>query len=391
MKYDFNNSQYAKFWDSRDAANALRIFLNDPDIIRNRHTFWQRQFSIDPKLTERQPDGTAVFNTIVRERAVNHMLDMRAPLGQTEPRDKAGLTAYQGTIPDFAAKGYVETAMEREARERMFEGMFGNDAEILSAFADDIQLMVDEGNQTMSNLAAQTLSKGNCSYIYGTGLYGNLYKNPIPDENFVTAGAKVWSDPTAKLIDQMMKIEQDYRERTGSTLALKWQIPRADFVTKFLSNNQVKDYIASFRTVNDLPSVSGMAITVDMFNQAFKNAELISPIELVEEAQRDGSVGVVHGWASGVAVLRPVGYAGLIKRASILDQQMYQKYGSSVIRKVFATRGLFTLVNSVLNNGEFKEWHTDLFAAAVPTLDEPLDHIIVDTTTADAGSGSGQG
>ena len=383
-KFDFNNSQYAKFWESRDAANALRIFLNDPDIIRNRHMFWKGQFDVDPVFTERQPDGTAVFNTVIRERAVNHMLDMRAPLSQTEPRDKAGFNAYQGTIPDFAAKGYVETAMEREAKERMFENLFGNDAQILMAFADDIQLMVDEGNQTMSNLSAQTLSKGNCSYIYGTGLQGNIYKNPVPVENFVTAGTKVWSDTTAKLIDQMMKIEQDYRDRTGSALALKWQIPRADFVSKVLANQQVKDYIASFRTVNDLPSVSGMTITEKMFNEAFKDAELISPIEIVEESQRDGSVGTVHGWASGIAVLRPVGYAGLIKRTNILDQTMFKKYGSTVINKVFATRDIFTLVNTVLNNGEYREWHSDLFVAAVPTLDEPLDHVIVDTTTADS-------
>ena len=383
-KYDFNNSQYAKFWESRDAANALKIFLNDPDIIRNRHIFWKGQFEVDPTLTERQPDGTAVFNTIVRDRKVSNMLDMRAPLAQTEPRDKAGLTAYQGTIPDFAAKGYVETAMEREAKERMFEGMFGNDAQILMAFADDIQLMIDEANQTMSNLAAQTLSKGNCSYTYGTGLQGNIYKNPIPETNFVKAGTKVWSDTTALLINQMMKIEQDYRDRTGSTLALKWQITRNDYLTKVLANAQVKDYVANWRKVNDKAYVAGMTITSEMFNEVFNGAGLISPIEVVEEVQRDGAVGAVHGWATNVAVLRPVGYAGLVKRAAILDQQMFKRYGSTVISKVFAQRDIFTLVNTMLNNGEYREWHTDLFVAAVPTLDEPMDHIIVDTNTADS-------
>lgn len=383
-KYDFNNSQYAKFWDSREAAQSLRIFLNDPDIIQDRHNFWKRQFDVDSVLTERQPDGTAVFNTVVRERSISNMLDMRAPLSQTEPRDKTGISAYQGTIPDFAAKGYVETAMEREAKERMFEGMFGNDSQILMAFADDVQAMVDEANQTMSNLAAQTLSKGNCSYVYGTGLQGNIYKNPVPTENFVTAGTKVWSDTTANLIDQMMKIEQDYRDRTGSTLALKWQITRSDFINYVLKNDQVKGYVANFRAVNDLAYVSSMGITADMFNQAFRNANLIPQIEVVEEAQRDGLVGPVHGWASGVAVLRPVGYAGLIKRASILDQSMFKKYGSTVINKVFANRDIYTIVNTALNNGEYREWHTDLFVSAVPTLDEFNDHIIVDITTADS-------
>ena len=171
--------------------------------------------------------------------------------------------------------------------------------------------------------------------------------------------------------------------RTGSTLALKWQITRDDFFNKVLANKQVKDYVANWRKVNDKAYVDGMTITAEMFNQVFNGAGLISPIEVVEESQRDGAVGAVHGWAANVAVLRPVGYAGLVKRAAILDQQMFKRYGSTVINKVFANRDIFTFVNTVLNNGEYKEWHTDRFVAAIPTLDEPLDHIIVSTNVAD--------
>ena len=37
--------------------------------------------------------------------------------------------------------------------------------------------------------------------------------------------------------------------------------------------------------------------------------------------------------------------------------------------------------NSVIVNGNLKEWHSDLVLAATPTLDEFLYHYIVDTTT----------
>lgn len=72
-----------------------------------------------------------------------------------------------------------------------------------------------------------------------------------------------------------------------------------------------------------------------------------------------------------------------MKRASLLDKTMAEKYGSSVISKVFATADIYTFMNTTLNNGDFKEWHTDLFVSAVPVLEEFMNHVIVDTTTAD--------
>jgi hypothetical protein len=47
-----------------------------------------------------------------------------------------------------------------------------------------------------------------------------------------------------------------------------------------------------------------------------------------------------------------------------------------------ALSGLGVVMNSVVVNGNFKEWHTDLFVKAIPTLDEFLYHVIVDTKTA---------
>lgn len=376
-KYNFNESAYAKFWESREAGTLFTKFINDPDIIAQRQHFWKKNFDVDPLLSTRNPDGTALFRTAQRKRSVDNMLDMRAPLGETQTRDKQGMDFYTGPIPDFAAKGFVETAVEREARTKMFESYFGNDAQILMAFADDVQDMVDEANFTMSNLGAQLLSTGKIIYNHGTGIKGNLYKCPIPAENFVSGGEVAWSDPSCKLLDQMEKIEKDFRERTGYQGALKWQITKEVFNNIVLKNAQIIEYINSFRLVNKLPIVEGWSVNDAMFNEAMGLNPKISPIEIVEEAQKDGGT-VVHGWASNIAVLRPVGMAGLIKRADILDKDMSQKYGSSVISTVWSQLDIFSLVNTTRNNGRFKEWHTDLLVAAIPTLDEYYDHIIVD-------------
>lgn len=382
-KYNFNESAYSRFWESREAGTLFTKFINDPEIIAQRQHFWKKNFDVDPLLSTRDTDGTALFRTAARKRSVNNMLDMRAPLGETQTRDKQGMDFYTGPIPDFAAKGFVETAVEREARTKMFEAYFGNDAQILMAFADDVQDMVDEANYTMSNMAAQLLSSGKIVYNFGTGIKGNIFKCPIPGENFVKGGAVAWADPSCKLLDQMEKIETDFRERTGYQGALKWQIAKDVFNNVVLKNAQVVEYIKSFRYVNNLPNVDGWNVNDAMFNEAMGRNPKISPIEIVEEAQKDGGT-VVHGWASNVAILRPVGMAGLIKRADILDKTMDKKYGSSVISTVWSQLDIFSLVNTTLNNGRFKEWHTDLMVAAIPTLDEFHEHVIVDISKSDS-------
>ena len=380
MKFDFNNSQYAKFWNSRDARQALQIFVNDPVIIKRLPAFWKSQFTVDPMITPRNADGTAVFSAAMRGQSLQNMLSWRAPLGETEPRDKKGIEAYTGTIPDFAAKGYVEQAMEREYRERMFEDYFGNDAQILAAYAKDISEMVREADSTMSNLAAQALSKGQVTYNYGHGITGNIYKAPIPAANFVNAQSNAWTDTTnCKLLDEMEKIEQDFRDRTGFAGAMKWQFTRAAFHSVVLANAQVIAYITSFRTLKKEPVVEGWQVNEEMFNEAFASNPKISPIEVIEEKQYDEGV-AVNGWASGIAVLRPAGPAGQVKHANLLDKTMAEKYGSSVISKVFASVDLYTIMNTTLNNGDYQEWHTDLFVSAVPVLEEFMNHVIVNYT-----------
>lgn len=381
MKFDFNNSQYAKFWNSKEAREAFTIFVNDPTIIKQLPSFWKGQFSVDPMVTARNYDGTATFSAKMRDQKLQNMLDWRAPLGDTETRDKTGIQMYTGTIPDFAAKGYVEQAMEREARERMFEDYFGDDTQILLAYAKDLQEMILEGDSTMSNMAAQALSTGQVVYNYGRGITGPIYQAPIPSDNFTHAINHAWTDTTnCKLLDEMEQIEQDFRDRTAFVGKMKWQFTRAAFHSVVLANAQVIAYITNYRTVNEKPTVAGWNMNEQMFNEAFADNPKISPIEIVEEKQfNEGTP--VNGWASGIAVLRPVGFAGQVKHTSLLDKTMFEKYGSSVINKVFARRGIYTFVNTTLNNGDFKEWHTDMFASGVPVLEEFLNHVIVNYTS----------
>lgn len=382
-KWDFNNSTYVKLWDSSLGNELIKTFF-DQDMVRMNYGFWATQFSVDPNTTTRQANGTATFQSRMRKVQAAGVLNMRAPLGDTIPRDKEGIEYYTATIPDFAADSYRETAAEREYKEQMFQEYFGNDSQILLAYADSVQAMIDDADQTLNYMSAQLLSTGSIDYNIGRGIKDFVYEAKIPAENFVKAGTAIWSTTTTRILDQMRQIESDAYDRWGVQMPMKWQIPYDMFHKVFLVNEQVIEWVRYVNIINNVPLPETLVLTEDMALNAIAKFEGVSPIEIIVEKQKDYS-GIVHGWKSDVAVLRPQGYAGLMRHADIYDQKLYTKYGSSVIERAFGrvgTGGLYTLMNTTLNNGNLKEWHTDLFVAAVPSLDEFLYHVIVDTATA---------
>lgn len=388
-KFDFQNSRYSKLWDSsNEGRQILTLLLQDENMIRSNFRFWREKFLVDPNITPTDSTGTATFVSRMRKLTTGNMMHMRAPLGDSIPRDNEGIAFYTGVIPDFISDGFVEQAMEREYKEKMFIDNFGNDAFLIAQFANEVQSLVDSADQTLSNMSAQLLSTGKIVYNHGQGLRGALYKADVPAANFQKAGAKAWTDPDCMLLDQMMKIEKDMKESWGlENMAMQWEIPYDMFHNVFLKNKQVVDFVKNFRIFNDQVVTDTMQITEAMFRQAIAQFEGLSPIYVIEEKQKDYT-GTVHGWDDNAAVLRPAGYAGLIRRTTILDKQMYEKYGSSVISRVFASTndGICTLMNTTLNNGNLKEWHTDMMMSAIPSLDEFLYHVIVKTNTAGEGA-----
>lgn len=384
MKYDFQNSTYSKLWDSKEGGQLLTFLLNDPEMIRSNHNFWRQKFTVDPNITPTAADGTATFTSKLRKPESGSLLHWRSPLSDTIVRDKKGIEFYTGVIGDFISDGFREQAMEREYKEQQFIENFGNDAMIIAQFANEVQALVDSADQTLSNMGAQLMSKGHIYYNYGLGLQGGIYKAEIPDENFITAGEKVWSAPDCKLLDQMREIESKFRDAWGLDFPMQWEVPYDMWHNVILKNNQIRTWVLENRKLNNQVVVNNMVVTEEMVKEYIGTFEGVSPIVVVEEKQKNEGV-TVHGWKQNVAVLRPRGYAGVIRHTTILDQKMYEKYGSKLISRVFAkTRdGLCTVENITLNNGNMVEWQTHLLMSATPSLDEFLWHIIVDTTTAD--------
>ena len=381
MKFEL--STYNKIWDSREGRQIVTTILNTPELIKANHTFWMEKFRVDPQITPTNQEGEAIFISRMRQLESGVLMDMRAPLGDSKPEDKKGLAYYSGAIPEFISKGFVEKATEREYKERLFE-QFG-DAALVAAYATDVlQSRIDSANQTLSNMGAQLLSTGKIVYKYGEGIKSNVLKAEIPAENFLKAGAKVWTDTSAKLLDQIVKIVKDVKDATGVDFAWQLEVTKDQFNNCFLTNAQVIEWIRYVNIINNQPLPDKMVITRDMAMPALAKFPDLPPIVIVEEKQKDADSTMVHGWKNGVAVLRPAGYAGYIRRTTIKDTEMFQKYGNSVNSYSFAPalNGIGVIRNSVIVNGNFKEWHTDLVMAGVPSLDEFLYHYIIDTTTA---------
>ena len=380
----FENSDYNKIWKSNEGRKVLEMILNEPDFIKPNYTFYLEKFRIDPVLTPTNNVGEAIFTSSMRELATADLMDMRAPLGDTRVADKKGISSYYGVIPDFAPAGFKETATERWDKEKYFT-QFG-DASLIAQYAsNEIQRMTDSANMTMSYLAAKALSTGETIYKMGEGIKTSIYKSPIPEENFVKAGSKVWSDPTCPILDEMSRIEEEFKNKWGVNMSMQWEMTQEMFDAYFLKNDQVKEWVQYFRTINNTPLPALGTLTRDLAKEAIvAHPYNISPIVIVDEKQKDVNHGIVRGWKEGVAVLRPAGYAGYIRRASVFDEELFSRYGNKVNSYNFtpALNGLGVWMNSVIVNGNFQEWHTDLFIKAIPTLDEFLYHVIVDTKTA---------
>ena len=379
----FANSTYNKIWDSNEGRQIVTQILNDPDLIRANHTFWTQKFRIDPQITPTNAEGEAIFKSTMRQLESGVLMDMRAPLGDSVPEDKKGLAYYSGVIPEFISKGTVEKATERAYKEDLF-AQFG-DAALIAAYATDVlQSKLDSANQTLSHMSAQLLSTGKIIYNQGVGIQGNVLKADVPTENFLKAGEKVWSDTSARILDQIVKMVEDIREARGLDLQFQLEITRKQFLEAFMKNEQVIEWVRYLNVINNTPLPERAVMTEDLVKNALARFEGLPPIVIVEEKQKDTENGIVHGWKEGVAVLRPLGYAGFIRRTTIKDVELFTKYGNNVNSYSFASalNGLAQIANSVIVNGNFKEWHTHVIMAAVPSLDEFLYHYIIDTTTA---------
>lgn len=390
QRVDFNNIDYALMFNSRDGGDELfQSLVDNTDILNTNESWALTQGRIADAPTPTDDKGVAAFLIESYKLEAAPLMDLRAPLGDSHQMDASGEDVYTASIPDFIARGWTETAAQRAYKERVFM-QTGNADRILARWVEKTLVPgLSSAKATLNNMTGQLQTTGKIDYVgLGAGIYAKLHDARIPKENFIKGGEKVWTAPDCKILTQMRKIEDEYRnKRGGYNGALVWKMTKKMYQETFLQNQEVRDLYVTWCKANYIAYVEGMPITNEQFLKSIADIQGISPIEIVTEKERNKTRVTdtfVQGWKDNIVVLRPAGDAVEFKYTDILDREMYTKYGAKSIDCTFATMlsGLVVAMNTTTDNGRLQEWHTDVMMSATPALLSFTNHVIIDTAQA---------
>jgi len=421
LKFQFTPDEaleklYQKGYMDGTNQGFLQTLIDNTIEIKENTFFWQEHFRVEG--TEYEIDrGDLKKNPAwsVRQK-INRtvpMADAMAPLTETMQLDAEGFESKTGSIYQYG-KGLFETSMSKEELKARLEEL-GQDRSLVEGYVRGIADLIKSHNLTVSNMAAQTLSRG--------GQYGNTISLTnvaggtattqgfsgvvtaqsayIPPTNFKTAGAKVWTAADCDIPEQMRKIEFDFKEANliPDGTPFEWDLPWEMVINVLLKNaafiKEVNRYIALYAPDKVIIVTNGQSSTnVDTVTWeqlvAYSRSPIskISPIRIVREQQTVQGITTyttVKGWKAGVAVLRPLGYAGVLVHAKCADVELMRsgEVNSGIQFSLAKAQGFLNIINKVVPNGMLKAYHTDVIGRYATVLDESMYHVVVDTTTAD--------
>lgn len=402
-----------------DGANAgfLQTLIDSTIEIEENAFFWQEHFrvegneyDIDRNDLKKNPAWTVKQGI---KRTVP-MADAMAPLSETMQLEAEGMEEKTGSIYQYG-KGLFETSMSKlELQARLRE--LGADENLVVGFIRGVADLVKTHNLRVSHMAAMTLSRGgqygntiNVTNVAGgtttTQGFSGVVANQsayIPLTNYKKAGTKVWTAADCDIPEQMRKIEADFKEANyiPDGTPFEWDIPWNIVVNVLLKNaafiKEVNRYIALYAPDKVIVVTNGGSSTkVDTITYEqlvlYSRSPIskISPIRIVREQQVVQGITTyttVKGWAPGVAVLRPLGYAGVLVHAKVADVELMKsgEVNKGIDFSLAKVQGFLNVINKVTPNGMLKSYHTDVIGRYATVLDESQYHVVVDTTTADS-------
>lgn len=401
-----------------DGANAgfLQTLIDSTIEIEENAFFWQEHFlvegneyDIDRNDLKKNPAWTVKQGI----RRTVPMADAMAPLSETMQLEAEGMEEKTGSIYQYG-KGLFETSMSKlELQARLRE--LGADENLVVGFVRGVADLVKTHNLRVSHMAAMTLSRGgqygntiNVTNVAGgtttTQGFSGVVANQsayIPLTNYKKAGTKVWTADDCDIPEQMRKIEADFKEANyiPDGTPFEWDIPWNIVVNVLLKNaafiKEVNRYIALYAPDKVIVVTNGSSTTnVDTITYEqlvlYSRSPIskISPIRIVREQQVVQGITTyttVKGWAPGVAVLRPLGYAGVLVHAKVADVELMKsgEVNKGIDFSLAKVQGFLNVINKVTPNGMLKSYHTDVIGRYATVLDESPYHVVVDTTTAD--------
>jgi hypothetical protein len=401
------------FLDGTNQGFLQTLIDNTIEIDENAF-FWQEHFrvegneyDIDIADLKKNPAWT------VRQR-INRtvpMADAMAPLSETMQLDAEGFEEKTGSIYQYG-KGLFETSMSKlELQARLQE--LGADQSLVMGFVRGVADLVKSHNLTVSNMAAQTLSRGGqygntialTNIAGGTattqGFSGVVTSQSayIPLANFKHAINYVWNNASCDIPEEMRQIEYDFKAANAipDDTPFEWDIPWDTVVNVLLKNaafvKEVNRYIALYAPDKVIVVQNGSSttnVTSITWEQlvAYSRSPIskISPIRIVREQQTVQGITTYHtvkGWNPSVVVLRPLGYAGVLTHAKVADVQLMQsgEVNNNIQFSLAKVQNFLYVINKITPNGMLKSYHTDVLGRYATVLDEAPYHVVVDITT----------
>lgn len=401
-----------------DGTNVgfLQALIDNTIEIEENAFFWQEHFrvegneyEIDRSDLKKNPAWTVKQMT----RRSLPMADAMAPLSETMQLDAEGMEEKTGSIYQYG-KGLFETSMSKEELKARLREL-GPDQNLVEGFVRGVADLVKTHNLRVSNMAAMTLSRGGqygntvavTNVAGGTtttqGFSGVVANQSayIPLTNYKTAGTKVWSAADCDIPEQMRKIEEDFKQANyiPEGTPFEWDIPYDMLMNTLLKNaafiKEVNRYIALYAPDKVIVVTNGASTTnVDsityqqLVEYSRSPISKISPIRIVREQQTVQGITTyttVKGWKAGVAVLRPLGYAGVLVHAKVADVELMRsgEVNNGIQFSLAKVQGFLNVINKITPNGMLKSYHTDVIGRYATVLNESQYHVVVDTTTAD--------
>lgn len=415
MKYQDNPSAlvdklFQKGLVNTDGTGYLQKIINEKIILDSNMYYWQQDFitegneyEIDLGATDKNPAWTVRMKT---KRPVP-TADAMAPLSETAQLDGEGYTEQTGSIYQWG-KGIYDTSMTKLELEARLRELGGVDGDLMDGYVRGVGDLTKTHMYTLSNLAAQAVSKGGAyDNVKIKGFSAIKVNQPsyIPRANFKKAGAKVWTDPDCDIPTQMQKIENDFKEANGvsSDEPFVWELPYDFLVSVFLKNKYVKEEVnryvrryAQDKVIiinNGTSGIDKDVVTMEELIAYSRESQIskISPIIVVKEQQvvQDiKTIRTVKGWDEGKVVLRPLGddgKCGVIVHAKVADVEILRTGEINNLVSISSAKVLNFLyvLNTVSPDGYLKKYITKVLGRYAPVLNESTYHVVVDTTTAD--------
>ena len=202
-KYTGNAEQlieklYQKGLLNTGGTGFLQNLIDESIVLKANSKFWQEHFDIEGNeydIDLGDLSKNPAWTVRMKQNRPVPTADAMAPFSEVAQLDGEGFTEKTGSIYQFG-KGLYETSQSKLELQARLRELSGTDQNLLAGYVRGIADLINTHNYTLSNLAAQTLSKGGAYNNTGIKGFSAISVNQsayVPTANFKTAGAKVWT------------------------------------------------------------------------------------------------------------------------------------------------------------------------------------------------------